>query len=94
MYKKGGYVYILTNERKTVLYIGVTSNISHRITSHKEGRVKGFTQRYNVCVLVYCEYFESIEDAIQAEKTLKKWDRKRKERLITKHNPEWRELIP
>lgn len=34
--KHGGYVYILTNKRKTALYVGVTSDLRNRIREHKE----------------------------------------------------------
>lgn len=30
-----GYVYILTNKNKTVLYIGITSDVRPRIWQHK-----------------------------------------------------------
>jgi len=87
---KGGFVYILTNKNKTVLYIGVTSNLSARIWEH-ENRVyqKSFTYQYNVMYLIYYEFLESIGVAIDREKQLKRWCRKKKEILINRLNPEW-----
>jgi len=38
--KKNGYVYILTNISNTVLYTGVTSDLSERIQKHKTGFTK------------------------------------------------------
>ena len=84
------YVYILTNQRKTVLYIGVTNNLRLRWQQHKEKSDKrSFTSRYNCHFLVHAEYFDSIKEAIMREKELKKWRREKKNALITAHNPDW-----
>jgi putative endonuclease len=85
-------VYILTNERQTVLYIGVTGNLTRRIIQHKEKLVKGFTSKYNVTKLVHTETFDDIGCAIEREKQLKKWSRSRKDKLIAERNPDWEEL--
>lgn len=86
------YVYIMANDRNTVLYVGVTTNLVERIWEHKNNVVKGFTQQYNVHKLVYYEVYESIENAIMREKQLKAGSRKRKELLINTINPEWKDL--
>lgn len=91
--KKEAFVYILTNYHHTVLYTGVTSNLTFRLQQHKTGSFKGaFTSKYNATHLVYYEYFESIEDAIRREKQIKAGSRKQKISLINKLNPEWRDL--
>ena len=91
--KKGGYIYILTNKTNTVLYVGVTSDLSLRMQQHLSGYYKNsFTSRYKVTKLVYYEEFLSIEDAIRREKQLKSGSRKNKIALIEKRNPEWRDL--
>ncbi|MGD9807628.1 MAG: GIY-YIG nuclease family protein [Deferribacterales bacterium] len=89
---KQGYVYILTNWNKTVLYVGVTSNIVKRIWEHKEKLVDGFTKRYNCKILLYYEVLDDIEEAIKREKQIKGWTRKRKEDLIKTKNPELKDL--
>ena len=86
------YVYILTNDTNTVLYIGVTNNIARRIYEHKNGLVPGFSKRYNLHKLVYCESCTSIIDAIRREKQLKRWHRAWKENLINAINPFWKDL--
>ena len=86
------YVYILTNDTNTVLYIGVTSNIARRLYEHKNGLVPGFSKRYKLHKLVYCENCTSITDAIRREKQLKTWRRAWKEDLINSSNPQWKDL--
>lgn len=91
---RGGCIYIMTNERHTVLYVGVTADLFSRITEHKERiHVKSFTYRYNVTKLVYYESFYSIEEAIAREKQIKAGSRKAKERMINCLNPEWKDLF-
>ena len=90
---KKGYVYILTNKNKTVLYIGVTSDIRQRILRHKEKFYPGsFTARYNCDRLMYFAEFSSIMDAIVEEKRLKGGSRAKKIKLIDEFNPEWKDL--
>ncbi len=84
--------YILTNKKNGVLYIGVTSNLVQRVWQHKNKQVKGFSQKYNVDVLVFYEQHENMESAITREKQLKKWDRDWKIELIEKENSKWEDL--
>ncbi|MCL2727101.1 MAG: GIY-YIG nuclease family protein [Bacteroidales bacterium] len=88
-----GYVYIMTNKCKTVLYIGVTNNLQRRVSEHKRHMNKNsFTDRYN---LEYCIYYEVVMPfyaAIKREKELKKWRREKKVALINKVNPRWEEV--
>ena len=86
------YVYILTNEINTVLYIGVTDNLIKRIYQHKMKVVSGFTSKYNVNKLVYYEIYEDIIEAIKREKQLKNWHREWKINLIKRNNPDFNYL--
>jgi len=86
------YVYILTNKRNNVLYIGVTSNLEGRVWQHKNNENCGFTAKYNVNRLVYYEEFEYVEDAIRREKQLKGGSRVKKIKLIESINHEWLDL--
>lgn len=80
MWNRNYYVYITTNPGKTVLYIGVTNDISVRVLQHLEnkGTNNSFTGRYYCYHLVYYEHFTHIEHAIAREKEIKKCDGKRK----------------
>ena len=86
------YVYILTNERMTVLYIGVTNDLERRVYEHKKRLADGFTKKYNVDRLVYFEETDDVTIAIEREKQLKRWVRRRKADLVATMNPEWRDL--
>jgi putative endonuclease len=90
--EKTGYIYILTNKYNRVLYIGVTSNLTKRISEHKDHLVEGFTQKYNCDKLVYYEDCGGIEQAISREKQIKGGPRRKKIALIKKLNPEWNDL--
>ena len=86
------YVYILASRRNGTLYTGVTNDIVRRIAEHKAGLVPGFTQKYNVKMLVWVEEFQNDTDALRREKQLKNWHRAWKIALIEETNPEWRDL--
>ncbi|WP_375340874.1 GIY-YIG nuclease family protein [Candidatus Dehalogenimonas loeffleri] len=92
MREKTFTVYIMASELNTVIYIGVTSNLKQRVYQHKAKLADGFTSRYNINKLVYYETCPQAEGAITREKQLKSWSRKRKNDLIEKFNPEWRDL--
>ncbi len=86
------YVYILSNWDDSVLYIGVTSNLIRRLYEHRNHLVDGFTKQYNVNKLVYFEQTNDVYSALSREKQLKGWTRKKKNDLIAKMNPEWKDL--
>ena len=87
------YVYILANIPKTI-YIDVTNDLQRRVREHKAGEVDGFTKRYRVGRLVYFEATDDVTAAIQREKQLKGWIRRKKVALIEEQHPDWRDLSP
>jgi len=86
------FVYILTNDRNTVLYTGVTGDLKARAYQHREKHLPGFTTRYNVSKLVYYEALDDAYTAITREKQIKAGSRQKKIELINGGNPEWRDL--
>ncbi|MEI9894407.1 MAG: GIY-YIG nuclease family protein [Chthoniobacter sp.] len=86
------FVYILTNERRTTLYIGVTNNLEGRVWQHQNRQGSHFTRQYNLTVLIYYETYPDPLSAIAREKQLKGWKREKKEALIATLNPEWEDL--
>lgn len=90
---KPGFIYIMTNENNTTLYVGVTSNLPQRVMEHRQGRYpQSFTSRYKLYKLVYWEGFQEIGDAIYREKQIKAGSRAKKEILINSINPDWKDL--
>jgi putative endonuclease len=86
------YVYMTTNQAKTVIYTGVTSDLARRVSQHKFGEYDGFTKRYRVNQLVWYEHYPDIRAAIEREKQIKAGNCKRKMALIDAMNPTWKDL--
>lgn len=88
---KTAYVYIMGSVTGT-LYVGVTSNLEHRVWQHKNHVHEGFTTRYNVTRLLYIEEYSRVDDAIAREKQIKGWARAKKLEIIGERNPRWNDL--
>jgi putative endonuclease len=82
----------MTNKSNTVLYTGVTNDLIRRVFEHKNKLVEGFTKKYNVDKLVFCEVYEDINSAIAREKQIKGGSRKKKIQLIENINKSWNDL--
>ena len=84
------FVYILTNPNKTVLYTGITNDLESRLIEHyyNKGVEKTFAGRYFCYNLLYYERHNTPFAAIEREKEIKDWNRKKKEELINSFNPE------
>lgn len=91
---RGGWVYILTNKPRGVLYVGVTADISRRLWQHRNGLGSAFVRKYGLNRLVRVEPFPTIEEAISREKQLKNWQRQWKIELIEQDNPAWEHREP
>ena len=87
------WVYIMSNRKDGVLYIGLTADLSRRIIQHREGKGSAFCRRYGLTRLVYAEEHDSIGDAIAREKAMKAWKRAWKIELIEGVNPAWDDLF-
>ena len=88
---KNYYVYIMASKSRT-LYTGVTNNLVRRVYEHKQKLIPGFTKKYNIARLVYCETFPDVRAAIAREKQIKGWLRAKKIALIESLNPDWKDL--
>ena len=86
------YIYIITNQNKSTLYIGVSNNLKRRIYEHKNELFEGFSKKYKLKMLVYYEICDEINEAIKREKYLKGKKREVKLQLINAFNPEWKDL--
>ena len=85
-------VYLLASKRNGTLYVGVTSDLVKRVWEHRNHVVDGFTKKYSVCHLVWYEVHETMESAIQREKSIKEWQREWKIKMIEQTNPDWDDI--
>ena len=87
------YVYILSNTTNSTVYTGVTNNLLKRVYEHKQNLdPTSFTARYHIHKLVYYETTSDVRSAIEREKQIKSWSRKRKNQLVDGMNPRWEDL--
>lgn len=85
------YVYIMASRSRN-LYTGMTSPLRQRVWQHKTKALGGFTARYNIDRLVYFERFKYVKSAIDRERQIHRWSRKKKLALIEQMNPTWLDL--
>ncbi len=87
-------VYIVTNPNRTVLYTGTTNALARRAIEHylDKGTNRSFAGKNYCYNIVYYDLFESMTEAIEAEKRIKGKSRKWKEKLISEFNPDWKFL--
>ena len=87
------YVYILANNTRTTIYTGITKDLIRRVYEHKHhADPNSFTAKYDVTRLVYFDSTTDVRSAIEREKQIKGWNRKRKNALISEMNPTWVDL--
>ena len=87
------YVYILASATNVTLYTGVTRDLIRRVYEHKhDSDPDSFTARYRVHKLVYYEETGDVRAAIEREKQIKSWNRRRKNELVESLNPTWTDL--
>ena len=87
------WTYTLASKPRGTLYIGVTNGLIQRIDQHRAGAGSAFTRRYGVHTLVWFEEFASARQAIQREKSLKRYNRAWKISLIERTNPRWLDSV-
>nr|MBC7614329.1 GIY-YIG nuclease family protein [Pseudopedobacter sp.] len=86
------FVYILKCNDGTY-YTGVTNDIDRRLFEHKSGfNGNSYTHFRRPVNLVFCEYFNDINQAIAFEKQVKGWGKKKKEAIISNNWEKLKEL--
>lgn len=86
------FVYILTNKSNTI-YVGSTKDLKTRVKQHSRISNSHFTNKYHINKLVYFSEFNTVKEAMLAEKKIKGWTRKKKIALIKTINPEFKNLL-
>jgi len=87
-----GFVYMMSDKPRGVIYTGVTSDLQGRAWEHRNEIREGFTERYRATNLVWFETHPNIVLAIKREKSLKRYLREWKIKLIESLNPTWMDL--
>ncbi len=85
------YVYILCNNAG-VRYIGVTNDLKRRVYERIQRSLEGFTKKYDIDRLISFEETTDVTEDIPREKTLKRWNRSWKTKLINDTDPKWIDL--
>ena len=75
------YAYILRCNDGSY-YVGHTEDIDIRLAQHRSGELGGYTAKRLPVALVWCESFETRDEAFDAERRIKGWSRAKKEALI------------
>ncbi|MFZ1036777.1 MAG: GIY-YIG nuclease family protein [Smithella sp.] len=86
------FIYIMTNKNNSVLYTGVTSDLTRRVYEHKNKLEDGFSKKYNLDKLVFYEIYNDVNEAIAREKQIKGGSRVKKIKLIEEMNHKWNDL--
>jgi putative endonuclease len=85
----GAFLYILRCADGKY-YVGTTrKSLEERLGEHNAGLHKGFTAKRRPVTLVFAQHFDTITDAVEAERRVKGWSRAKKEAMI---NGEWNRL--
>jgi predicted GIY-YIG superfamily endonuclease len=63
-------------------YVGHTDDLERRYAEHKSGSIPGYTSGFDRIELVWCEEFQTRDDAKACERKLKGWGRQKKLALI------------
>jgi putative endonuclease len=90
--RKRFWTYIVASKKNGTIYTGHPDDIAERIWQHKTKAFQGFSAKYDTCILVWCEPFETREQAFRRERQIKDWRRARKLQLIEARNPNWDDL--
>jgi putative endonuclease len=85
----GAYLYILRCADGSY-YVGTTrKSLEERIGEHNAGLHGGYTASRRPVTMVFTQHFETITDAVAAERQVKGWSRAKKEAMI---KGEWNRL--
>lgn len=90
---KKGYVYMMANKYRGLIYIGATVDYWKRSQEHRIKLLDGFTKKYNLTRLVWVEEYDMAKEAFDMERKLKNLSRAKKTEIIERDNPTWRDLF-
>ena len=86
------FVYILTDRNRTSLHVGMSADLMKTLDFYKQMPSLFFDSGQQLSRLVYFEEFNTEAQALSRFKTLSRFTRMQKERLVRSCNPDWVDL--
>ncbi len=86
------YIYILSNQSKTLLTVGVTEDLDRSVEEQRRRMSGDSNPKNRTTKLVYYEAIDLEADALAREKEIKKGSLKKKIELVETMNREWKDL--
>lgn len=87
------YIYMFTNRNNKMIYVGMINDRTRKIYENQNSFIDDFTKTYKVNKLVYYEPASDVRIAIEREKEINEWSRKKKNKLVESMNPKWIDLM-
>ena len=84
---------MLTNRNNKMIYVGMTNDRARKIYENQNSLIDDFTKTHKVNKLVYYEAAADVGKAIEREKEINEWCRKKKNKLVESMNPMWIDLM-
>ncbi len=86
------FVYILTDRNRNSLHVGMSADLMKTLEFYKQMPSLFFDSGNQLTRLVYFEEFKTEAQALSRFKTLSRFTRMQKERLVRSCNPDWVDL--
>ncbi|KLT66889.1 GIY-YIG nuclease family protein [Pedobacter sp. BMA] len=86
------FVYIVTDRNRTCMHVGMSSDLMKTLDFYKQMPNLFFDNGKQLTRLVYFEEFKTEELALVRFKTISRFTRMQKERLVRSCNPDWIDL--
>jgi putative endonuclease len=83
------FLYILATHRNGALYLGVTSNLVHRLWQHRAGQVPGYK---GASLLVWFEDHPDLRTTLRRQQAIDRLGHASRLALIERTNPHWNNL--
>lgn len=88
------FVYIVTDRNRTSLHVGMSADLMKTLEFYKQMPNLFFDSSQQLTRLVYFEEFKTEVQALGRFKTVSRFTRLQKERLVRSCNPDWIDLTP
>ena len=86
------FVYIVTDRNRTSMHVGMSSDLIKTLDFYKQMPNLFFDNGMQLTRLVYFEEFKTEAQALARFKTISRFTRMQKERLVRSCNPDWIDL--